>query len=92
MVSLNHDDILRLLDNEYGNLEDFSFRFSFANADNLPEEPTESNVTVQTIIRPMPYLENIHIPPRDKPTMAGVHYSKRSGLGFTLQFPNGLFH
>ena len=62
MVSTNHDDILRLLDNEYGNLEDFSFRFSFANADNLPEEPTESNVTVQTIIRPMPYLENLHIP------------------------------
>ena len=56
MVSVNHDDILRLLDNEYGNLEDFSFRFSFANADNLPEEPTESYVTVQTIIRPMPYL------------------------------------
>ena len=24
--------------------------------------------------------------------MAGVHYSKRSGLGFTLRFPDGLFY
>ena len=24
--------------------------------------------------------------------MAGIHYSKRNGLGFTLRYPDGLFY
>ena len=64
MEDLNPDELIRLLENEFGNLDDFSLRFSFASTRNLTENTTQPNVPVQDLKRRMPYLENFHLPPR----------------------------
>ena len=84
ILNVNISDYLRDLEGADNN---FSFGFSFANANNFTEnEATVRNVPVYDLKRSLPYVENFHIPPTDtKPTLAGVHYSKRSGLGITLR-------
>ena len=85
----NIDEYLRNLEVE----ENFSFGFSFNSTRNLPQnETTERSVPVHEHKRPLPYIKNFLETPVEKPTMAGIHYSQRSGLGFTLRFPDGLFY
>ena len=67
----NIDQYLRHLEVE----ENFSFGFSFASTRNEPQNETiQRNVPVTGHKRPMPYIENFHITPVEKPTMAGIHY------------------
>ena len=85
ILNVNIADFLRDLERT-----DNHFGFSFANANNL-NEATVRYVPAYDLQRFLPYIENFHIP-YTKPTLAGVHYSKRSGLGITLRFPDEDFY
>ena len=85
----NIDQYLRHLEVE----KNFSFGIYFVSTRNEPQNETiQRNVPVTGHKRPMPYIENFHITPVERPTMAGIHYSERNGLGFTLRYPDGLFY
>ena len=81
MEDLNPDELVRLLENEFGNLKDFSSRFSFASTRNLTEDTTQCNVPVQDLKRRMPYLENFHLDIRTCPDrlfyLASPSYRKK---------------
>ena len=83
-------DFLQSLD--FGDLGEFSFNFSLNSTNNLTEPLPENVPVFSTKKRRMPYLENFFTPPTNtRPTMAGVHYTQRDGLGFTIRFMDG-FH
>ena len=87
--SLN-SDVLRDIND--GNLPNFSFGFSFASTVN-PDETVTRTIDLSKLKRPAPYLQNYHIPPTDtKPTIAGIHFSEKGALEFTLRYPDNKYY
>ena len=81
-------EVLRDIDD--GNLRNFSFGFSFAST--IQEPPTVHMVDLRKAKRYIPYLENFHVQPTDrKPTIAGIHFSERGGLEFTIRYPDNYY-